>query len=104
MAFLVERKNSPTRDRLRAELEGKFPGMIWCEYEPLGTTLAREAVSAAFGQGIRLLPNFQQADVIVALDSEFLNQSDKGVGFRPRFLPAPQPGPEGRADESPLRR
>ena len=36
MAFLVERKNSPTRDRLRAELEGKFPGMIWCEYEPLG--------------------------------------------------------------------
>jgi MoCo/4Fe-4S cofactor protein with predicted Tat translocation signal len=36
VAFLVERKNSPTRDRLRAELEAKYPGMIWCEYEPLG--------------------------------------------------------------------
>ena len=47
VAFLVERNNSPTRDRLRAELEGKFPGMIWCEYEPLGNTLAQGAVSAA---------------------------------------------------------
>ena len=51
MAFLVERKNSPTRDKLRAELEAKFPGMIWCEYEPLGTSAAEEAVSASFGQG-----------------------------------------------------
>jgi MoCo/4Fe-4S cofactor protein with predicted Tat translocation signal len=86
MAFLVERKNSPTRDRLRAELEGKFPGMIWCEYEPLGTSLAQEAISASFGQGVRLLPNFERADVILALDSEFLNQSDKGVGFAHGFF------------------
>ncbi len=95
MAFLVERKNSPTRDRLRAELEGKFPGMIWCEYEPLGTTLAQEAVSAGFGQGIRLLPNFQQANVIVALDSEFLNQSDKGVGFAHGFFQRRSPDQKG---------
>jgi MoCo/4Fe-4S cofactor protein with predicted Tat translocation signal len=86
MAFLVERKNSPTRDRLREELEGKFPGMIWCEYEPLGTSLAQEAISASFGQGVRLLPNFERADVILALDSEFLNQSDKGVGFAHGFF------------------
>jgi MoCo/4Fe-4S cofactor protein with predicted Tat translocation signal len=86
MAFLVERKNSPTRDRLRAELEGNFPGMIWCEYEPLGTSLAQEAISASFGQGVRLLPNFERADVILALDSEFLNQSDKGVGFAHGFF------------------
>ena len=95
MAFLVERKNSPTRDRLRAELEGKFPGMIWCEYEPLGTTLTHEAVSAGFGQGVRLLPNFQQANVIVALDSEFLNQSDKGVGFAHGFFQRRSPDQKG---------
>ena len=95
VAFLVERNNSPTRDRLRAELEGKFPGMIWCEYEPLGNTLAQGAVSASFGQGVRLLPNFQQADVIVALDSEFLNQSDKGVGFAHGFFQRRSPDQKG---------
>ena len=104
VAFLVERNNSPTRDRLRAELEGKFPGMIWCEYEPLGNTLAQGAVSASFGQGVRLLPNFQQADVIVALDSEFSQPKRQRRRLRPRFLPAPQPRPKGRPDESPLRR
>ena len=97
MAFLVERKNSPTRDRLRAELEAKFPGMLWCEYEPLGATWAQEAVAAAFGQGVRLLPNFQEANVIVALDSEFLNQSDKGVGFAHGFFPRRSPDQKGAA-------
>ncbi len=97
MAFLVERKNSPTRDRLRAELEAKFPGMLWCEYEPLGTTWAQEAVAGAFGQGVRLLPNFQEADVIVALDSEFLNQSDKGVGFAHGFFARRSPDQKGAA-------
>ena len=69
--------------------------MIWCEYEPLGNTLAQGAVSASFGQGVRLLPNFQQADVIVALDSEFLNQSDKGVGFAHGFFQRRSPDQKG---------
>src|SRR5881398_1470334 len=34
LAFLVEETNSPTRERLRTELEKKFPGMRWCVYEP----------------------------------------------------------------------
>ena len=94
-AFLVERKNSPTRDRLRNELEAKHPGMIWCEYEPLGATETEKAAAACFGQGTRLIPKFERADVILALDSEFLNPSDKGPGFAHGFFPRRNPDQKG---------
>ena len=35
LAFLVEETLSPTRERLRTELEKAFPQMRWCTYEPL---------------------------------------------------------------------
>ena len=95
LAFLVERKNSPTRDRLRAELEAKHPGMIWCEYEPLGTQETDKAIAASFGPGIRLIPKFERADIVVALDSDFLNGSDKGVGYARGFFPRRNPDQKG---------
>lgn len=95
VAFLVERKNSPTRDRLRAELEAKFPGLIWAEYEPLGDDEAAKATAAAFGQGFRLLPKFERADVVLALDSEFTNTSDKGVGYASGFFARRNPDQKG---------
>ena len=95
LAFLVERKNSPTRDRLRDELARKFPGMLWCEYEPLG-----EADERSFGSGVRVIPRFESADVILALDSDFLNASDKGVahaaGFFTRRNPDQKDAPMNR--------
>ncbi len=95
LAFLVERKNSPTRDRLRAELESRYPGMIWCEYEPLGPQETDKAMAASFAPGVRLIPKFERADVIVALDSEFLSGSDKGVGFAQGFFPRRNPDQKG---------
>ncbi|HEY5036736.1 MAG TPA: TAT-variant-translocated molybdopterin oxidoreductase, partial [Chthoniobacterales bacterium] len=35
LAFLVEETHSPTRDRLRTELQKQFPKMRWCVYDPL---------------------------------------------------------------------
>ncbi|MEI8309563.1 MAG: 4Fe-4S dicluster domain-containing protein, partial [Verrucomicrobiota bacterium] len=85
LAFLVEKKNSPTRDRLRAELERNFPGVLWAEYEPLGDSEAETAAAAAFGEGTRLLPKFDRADVILALDSDFLNPIETGIGYAAGF-------------------
>src|SRR5215831_11743253 len=34
LAFLVEEVHSPTRERLRAELQKVFPKMRWCIYDP----------------------------------------------------------------------
>src|SRR5207237_4272199 len=73
LAFLVEETNSPTRERLRGELEKNLPGVRWCVYEPFwgqGTTVAAQT---AFGVGARAIPKFDRADVILALDSDFLD-------------------------------
>src|SRR5213596_1086443 len=73
LAFLVEQTNSPTRERLRAELEKKFPGMRWCVYEPRLGQEANVAMQTAFGPNARVLPKLDRADVILALDSDFLD-------------------------------
>jgi MoCo/4Fe-4S cofactor protein with predicted Tat translocation signal len=73
LAFLVEETNSPTRERLRAELEKNFPGMRWCVYEPLQNQEQGLATQSAFGAGARLVPKLDRADVILALDSDFLD-------------------------------
>lgn len=73
LAFLVGETHSPTRERLRAELEKMFPGMRWCVYEPLLSQEQIGVTQSAFGQGARLLPKLDRADVILALDSDFLD-------------------------------
>src|SRR4029453_15922047 len=73
LAFLVEEGNSPPRERLRGELEKNLPGMRWCVYEPFlgqGTSVAAQT---AFGVGARAIPRFDRADIILALDSDFLD-------------------------------
>lgn len=95
VAFLAEKKNSPTRERLRAELEKNFPGVLWAEYEPLGDSEAETAAEAAFGKGARLLPKFERADVILALDSDFLNPIESGVGYAAGFSARRNPDQKG---------
>ncbi|PYI71895.1 MAG: hydrogenase, partial [Verrucomicrobia bacterium] len=73
LAFLVDETNSPTRERLRTELEKIFPSMRWCVYEPLLSQEQAAATQSAFGPGARLIPKFDLADVILALDSDFLD-------------------------------
>ncbi len=73
LAFLVQENHSPTRERLRGALEKVFPNMRWCVYEPL---LSQEQIIAgqtSFGADARILPKFDRADVILALDSDFLD-------------------------------
>jgi MoCo/4Fe-4S cofactor protein with predicted Tat translocation signal len=73
LAFLVEETNSPTRERLRTELEKNFPGMRWCVYEPRLGQEATVATQTAFGANARVLPKLDRADVILVLDSDFLD-------------------------------
>ena len=72
LAFLLEKDSSPTRERLRGEIAKKFPKATWAVYEPLGTELADQAAAVAFGDGVAAIPLIDKADVILALDSDFL--------------------------------
>ena len=73
LAFLVEETWSPTRDRLRIELQKQFPRMRWCVYDPLLSEAQNFSSQISFGDNIRFIPQFEKADVIFALDSDFLN-------------------------------
>ena len=72
LAFLLEKDSSPTRERLRGEIAKKLPQATWAVYEPLGTELADEAAGVVFGDGVTAVPAIDKADVILALDSDFL--------------------------------
>jgi MoCo/4Fe-4S cofactor protein with predicted Tat translocation signal len=73
IAFLVEETYSPTRERLRAELERTFPRLRWVVYEPLLSEAQSFATELSFGSNLRLVPKLERADVILALDSDFLD-------------------------------
>src|SRR5947208_3048436 len=73
VAFLVEETNSPTRERLRGELEKALPGMRWCVYEPFLAQATTMAAQIAFGVGARAIPKFDRANIVLALDSDFLD-------------------------------
>ena len=73
LAFLVDGTYSPTQERLRAELEKNFPKMLWCVYEPALSDAQNYATRVSFGENLRLVPHFDRADVILALDSDFLD-------------------------------
>ncbi|MFL6538527.1 MAG: TAT-variant-translocated molybdopterin oxidoreductase, partial [Chthoniobacterales bacterium] len=79
LAFLVEQTYSPTRERLRGELEKRYPKMRWCLYEPVMSEAQSFATDIAFGQNTKLLPQFDRADIVLAIDSDFLDCGEGDV-------------------------
>src|SRR6184192_4100410 len=94
LAFLVEEVHSPTRERLRAQLQKTYPKMRWCVYDPLLTEAQSFATQLSFGDNARLVPRFERADVVLALDSDFLDcgegdiASSRAFSFRRRVSSA----------------
>jgi MoCo/4Fe-4S cofactor protein with predicted Tat translocation signal len=76
LAFLAEEVHSPTRERLRAKLQEVFPKMRWCVYDPLLTEAQSFATHLSFGENTRLVPRLDRADVVLALDNDFLDCGD----------------------------
>jgi molybdopterin-containing oxidoreductase family iron-sulfur binding subunit len=66
LAILAEPSSSPTRERLRLEVQKQFPKLLWAEYEPWA---ANPSVSY----------DFSKADVILSLDADFLGASEGTV-------------------------
>jgi MoCo/4Fe-4S cofactor protein with predicted Tat translocation signal len=66
LAILTEPSTSPTRERLRLEVQKQFPKLLWAEYEPW---LGNRSVSY----------DFSKADVILSLDADFLGASEGTV-------------------------
>lgn len=79
LAVLTESSTSPTIQRLRAEFKSKFPKAIIASYEPISNEVELKATEIAFGQRYQILPQYEKADVIFALQSDFLSTEEGGI-------------------------
>ncbi len=71
--FLSEATSSPTFNRIREEAMARFENAEWVTWEPFGEQNALEGSRIAFGQTLRTVNHYDEADVIVSLDDDFLN-------------------------------
>jgi molybdopterin-containing oxidoreductase family iron-sulfur binding subunit len=72
LRILTETISSPTlASQLRA-IHGEFPASKWYQYEPAARNSAHAGSTMAFGQPVNTIYNFDKADRILSLDSDFL--------------------------------
>jgi MoCo/4Fe-4S cofactor protein with predicted Tat translocation signal len=72
LAFVLERDSSPSLASVKAQVAAKWPKATWVEYEALTRDEELLGVEMATGQVLQPHYQFDQASVIVSLDSDFL--------------------------------
>ena len=70
--LLTRTLTSPTLGVQIHELLTRFPEAKWHQYEPCGCDSSREGARLAFGKIVNSVYHFDQADVVVSLDADFL--------------------------------
>jgi molybdopterin-containing oxidoreductase family iron-sulfur binding subunit len=73
--IVTEPITSPTLAGLIGQFLERYPAAKWIQYEPTARDGARRATVAAFGKPLNPIYHFDQAKVILALDSDFLSAS-----------------------------
>jgi molybdopterin-containing oxidoreductase family iron-sulfur binding subunit len=64
---------------------GQFPQAKWHQYEPLSRDNVREGTKLAFGAYVNPVYHFDQADVIVSFDADFLSAGPGAVRYARDF-------------------
>ncbi len=72
VAVLAEASSSPTMAALRTQLATRYPNLNWVTWEATGDDNAALGTQMAFGQPYRTVHQFDQAQVILSLDADFL--------------------------------
>jgi MoCo/4Fe-4S cofactor protein with predicted Tat translocation signal len=72
LRLLSESVISPTLSRQLHDLLKQFPAAKWHVWEPLHRDTAYQGAQMAFGQPVDMLYDFTKADVVLALDADFL--------------------------------
>jgi molybdopterin-containing oxidoreductase family iron-sulfur binding subunit len=94
LALLVQPTTSPSFLRVRRAVQARFPNARIHTWSPVNQSNAREGTRAAFGQLANVHYDFAGAQVILALDSDFLQTESGAVRNQRAFA-------NGRRLESP---
>ncbi|HWR83684.1 MAG TPA: TAT-variant-translocated molybdopterin oxidoreductase [Candidatus Deferrimicrobium sp.] len=83
LAVLCEPFSSPTMARLKREFLNTFPNSLWAAYAPVTDESIFDGTKLATGELLSPVYHFDQADIIVSLDADFLlTESDNVANAR----------------------
>lgn len=71
--FIDEANSSPTYHRLKEQILEQFPNAEWVTFEPFSDSNAIEGTQIAFNRRLRTIPHFDQANIIVSFDDDFIS-------------------------------
>ena len=86
LRILTETVASPAlAEQLRSLLQ-QFPEAKWHQFEPCGRDAAREGARLAYGEYVNTVYRFDQAEVVLSLDSDFLSVGPGSVRYAHDFI------------------
>ena len=85
LRILTETVTSPTLTAQIKSLLKDLPGAKWHQYEACGRHNAYLGAVSAFGRPVNTIYRFDQADVIVSLDSDFLSCSPGNLQYARQY-------------------
>jgi molybdopterin-containing oxidoreductase family iron-sulfur binding subunit len=99
LRILTETVTSPTLARQIEDLLGEFPEARWHQHEPVGREAARAGMRLAFGAdaAVESVYDFTKADVILALDADFLARGPSRLRDARAFASRREVPPDGTA-------
>src|SRR5580658_2170122 len=83
--ILTETITSPTTVDLLNTIKTIYPESKWHQWEPAGAHSARAGAMAAFAAPANTYYNFQNANVVVSLDSDFLSMGPGAMRYAREF-------------------
>ena len=86
LVFLAEPSTSPSRAALVKQIKQAFPLATWTENTAIDHSTSEQAALAVFGKSLRALPEFTKAQRVLALDAEFLNNTDGSLSQARDFI------------------
>ena len=85
LRILTDATSSPTLAQQFDTLFTKFPLAVWHQYEPLTADAVPEGTRLAFGEALNPLYHVEHAEVIVALEADFLTSGPGCVRYARAF-------------------
>ena len=79
LRILAERSSSPSLKSVREQLAKKFSKAQWVEYDSVNFDTPRLGAQLAFGQHFEAHYAYDKADVVVALDADFLGLDSQSI-------------------------
>src|SRR3954463_3516805 len=96
LRILTESVSSPTLAAQIRDLLARFPSAKWHQWDPATSDHARAGAKLAFGEYLTPQYRFEQADVILSLDADFLGCGPAALRYARDFAKRRRPGDAGR--------